>query len=263
VRPWLLLLLLPIASANDDAAPVGSGEWSLAVFLEFDSNGVGAWGDAKAGAMARFEIVHTPGGVVPDLVGGGGRTKKKAPQVSEREYRVAKGDGGKLVLRTRERPPDERGKPGSWGKTVTLDLPVIDVAMWKVERLGDTEYRFGAHSVAATTYRVRLPGPAGAGDDEWLVAVGKELGVLRARRETGNAVEWSLAATDVDLKVGGRKVRCREYEYKRTPPPELKVIGITERRMFLSAEVPGRVVRQTYSGFLGASTREHLVSFAG
>lgn len=55
--------------------------------------------------------------------------------------------------------------------------------------------------------------------------------------------------------------RTEEYEFKWTPPEELKPIAVAQRRMFLSADVPGRVVRQTYSGLLWSSTSAHLVSF--
>ena len=103
------------------------------------------------------------------------------------------------------------------------------------------------------------PGPLG--EDVWLVTVNKELGTVRAKQESGDQLEWSLVRTDVEVKVGNAKLLCHDYDFKCDPPVELKALVIQKRRMCLSAEVPGRVVRQSYSGFLGATWKVDLISF--
>jgi hypothetical protein len=258
----VLLFLLSMARADEDPSTIASGKWGLRLFLQFDTAGNGAWGDAKAGAMARFESTYTAGRI-PDPVGGGGsRRKKPKPKVSQHEVRVVQREGGQLALETRSRPSNERGEPGKWEKPRVSELPVIETGSWKVERVGDTTYPVGSRPVAATSYRVRIPGGAGA-EEVWTVVLGGDLGVLHARQETGNGIEWMLVRTDVELKAGGRKLLCREYKFGWRPPSELERIAVKERRMFLSDEVPGRVVRQTHSGFLGARVEENLIAFQG
>jgi hypothetical protein len=263
MRPLALLMFLSIASADVDPAVVASGEWSFRVFLQLDTGGYGAWGDAKAGAMARFETVSTGGGVLPDLTGPKPKKVKK-PEVSQQEIRVVKRDDGQLVLQTRGCACNERGQPGKWGKAQVSELRTVGTADWKVERLGEATRGIGSRSVVATTYRVRIPeGGATPAEESWIVVGGGDVGVIEARQESGTQIEWKLARTDVELKVGSRKVLCREYEFRWKPTAELEDIAVKERRMFLCAEVPGRVVRQTYSGFLGKRVEANLISVQG
>lgn len=63
--------------------------------------------------------------------------------------------------------------------------------------------------------------------------------------------------------MSGRKLSCREYEFRWKPPAEFEKIAVKQRRMFLSTEVTGRVVRQTYTAVVATSVEENLISFGG
>jgi len=263
LRRPVLLLLLSIASADADPKAIASGEWGLGLFLQLGTGGGGAWEDAKVGDMARFETVSTFS--LPDPVGAV-RKKEREHKVSQYETRVVKGDDGQLALQTRGRPSNERGEPGKWEKPRTSELPVRTgkIEDWKVERIGDTTCRVGAQSLAATSYRVRIPDPGAPQTGEiWTVALGSDTGVLQAKRESGDEIEWKLVRMDVEVKVGGRKLKCREYELRWEPPKELEKIAVKHRYVFLSDEVPGHVVRQVYTAFVATSVEENLISFGG
>jgi len=269
MRAALLLALLTVARADVDPADVDPAaivtcEWGLGLFLQFDTYGDGAWCDAKAGAMARFDCVSTM--YLPSFDPRPGATRMvPTSSVSQMETRVEKRDESQLVLARRWRPANDKGKPGTWEKPTSTILRLVQHRDWKTESQGKVSHRAGSQTLVGRSFRVQFPGnPAGTAGDVWHVVVSKGLGVLSARQEAGDRAEWNLVDPDVEIKAASRKWRCREYEYRWTQPPDIPWLGSTTRRLFLCVDAPGRVVKRTYAGVMTTQrVEETLVSCRG